>query len=94
MDGVLRVAGYYTRFLRCKSSIVPPIRGSLCRAGICHLRLRTGEALQSAAVLYGDPFLVFRVRRNSLHWRRRRSQPALRCSGEQYYSVSVPHRGY
>lgn len=28
----------------------------LVQGRICHLRLRTGEALQSAAVLYGDPF--------------------------------------
>ena len=28
----------------------------LVQGRVCHLRLRTGEALQSAAVLYGDPF--------------------------------------
>ena len=63
----------------------------LVQGRICHLRLRTGEALQSAAVLYGDPFWFSGAEKQPV-LARSEMQPALRCSGEQYYSVSVPMR--
>lgn len=61
----------------------------LVQGRVCHLRLRTGEALQSAAVLYGDPFWFSGAEKQPV-LARSEMQPALRCSGEQYYSVSVP----
>ena len=63
----------------------------LVQGRVCHLRLRTGEALQSAAVLYGDPFWFSGAEKQPV-LARSEMQPALRCSGEQYYSVSVPMR--
>ena len=63
----------------------------LVQGRVCHLRLRTGEALQSAAVLYGDPFWFSGAEKQPV-LARSEMQPALRCSGDQYYSVSVPMR--
>ena len=61
----------------------------LVQGRVCHLRLRTGEALQSATVLYGDPFWFSGAEKQPV-LARSEMQPALRCSGKQYYSVSVP----